>query len=104
MKVANEKMKTSIVIEKNIMKKLKKIAIDKEITQNKLINEYIIKGIKDENKNKPSMKIPEHLIRNKDTYNPDPDELMEMAGIIKIDKPFDTLKAIKEVRSDKEWL
>jgi len=37
--------KTTVNIEKNTLKSLKKIAIDKEITQNQLINEYIEAGI-----------------------------------------------------------
>ena len=42
----NENMKkTTVVIEKNNLKALKKIAIDKELTQNQLINEFIIDGI-----------------------------------------------------------
>jgi len=37
--------KTTINIEKNTLKELKKIAIDKDLTQNQLINEFIVEGI-----------------------------------------------------------
>ena len=37
--------KTSIAIKKNTLKTLKKIAIDKDITQNQLITEFIEAGI-----------------------------------------------------------
>jgi hypothetical protein len=42
--------------------------------------------------------IPDHLITNKDTYDPDPERRMSFAGIIKTDKPFDTKKALDEIR------
>lgn len=38
-------MRTTVVMDKTLMKSLKKIAIDKEITQNQLINDYIKAGI-----------------------------------------------------------
>jgi len=42
----NENMqKTTIVIKKDTLKTLKKIAIDKDLTQNQLINEFIESGI-----------------------------------------------------------
>ena len=99
MKQVNDKMKTTITIDRDIFKALKKMAIDKEVSQNKLMNEYLIAGLKNEDKNKS--KIPEHLIANKDTYNPDPERRMKMAGIIKTDEPFDVAKALEEIRTRK---
>jgi len=43
-------IRTTVTMNKNRMKALKKIAIDKELTQNQLINDYIEAGIsKDKN-------------------------------------------------------
>ena len=39
------KMRTSLIIKKDTLKSLKKIAIDKDLTQNELMNEYIEAGI-----------------------------------------------------------
>jgi predicted DNA-binding ribbon-helix-helix protein len=39
------KIRTTVVVEKDTMKSLKKIAIDRELTQNQLINEFIEYGI-----------------------------------------------------------
>jgi len=38
-------IKTTVKVKKETMKELKKKAIDKEMTQNDLINQYIIKGL-----------------------------------------------------------
>jgi hypothetical protein len=37
--------KTTVIVEKNTLKSLKKIAIDKDLTQNELMNKYIKAGI-----------------------------------------------------------
>jgi len=96
MKRVNEKMKTTITLDKNIFKSLKKIAIDREISQNQLMNDYIVEGLKNETKKKS--KIPEHLILNKDTYNPDPERRRASAGIGTTDKPFSAVKIIRKMR------
>jgi len=44
--------KTTIVIEKDLLKELKKLAIDEEVTQNQLINEFIVAGIVNKEKTK----------------------------------------------------
>jgi len=96
----NDKMKTTITLDKNIFKSLKKVAIDKEISQNQLMNDYIVEGLKNEEKGKSKFpkQIPEHLILNKDTYNPDPERHMKMAGIAKYGKPFSAVKLVREMR------
>ena len=94
----NDKMKTTITLDKNIFKSLKKIAIDREISQNQLMNDYIVKGLKNEEKTKS--KIPEHLILNKDTYNPDPERRRKFAGTIKYGKPFSAVELIREMREE----
>ena len=99
MKQVKDKMKTTITINKDIFKALKKMAIDKEISQNKLMNDYLIAGLKNEEEKKS--KIPDHLIANKDTYNPDPERRKKFIGIIKTDEPFDVAKALEEIRTRK---
>ena len=78
-----------------LLKKISEMADDEKITEDEAIKKILERGIKNETKNK----IPEHLIANKDTYNPDPKLTRELIGIIKTDKPFDTAKAISEVRN-----
>ncbi|MBF4468241.1 MAG: hypothetical protein ISP01_02435 [Methanobrevibacter arboriphilus] len=82
-------------INPNLLKKISKIAKNEKISEEEAINEIIKKGINAKTKNK----IPEHLILNKNTYNPDPEKSRKMIGIIKTDKPFDTAKAIREIRN-----
>ncbi|MCL2116302.1 MAG: hypothetical protein FWH29_08785 [Methanobrevibacter sp.] len=41
-------IKTTIKIEDSLLKRVKKIAIDKNETQNNLMNEYIRKGVNNE--------------------------------------------------------
>jgi len=80
-----------IEIDTELLKRINKIS-EKENTS---INNVIKQGIeKIENENK----ILDHLIANKDTYNPDPERIMSMAGIIKTDKPVDVAKEISESR------
>ena len=82
-------------IKPDLLKKISKIAKNEKISEEKAINEIIEEGIKSKTKNK----IPEHLIANKDTYDPSHESGRSMIGIIKTDEPFDTAKAIMEVRS-----
>ena len=94
----NDKMKTTITLDRNIFKSLKKIAIDKDISQNQLMNDYIVEGMKNEAIKEG--KIPDYLIANKDTYNPNPEEHLKMAGIAKYGKPFNAVKMINEMREE----
>lgn len=82
-------------IKPNLLKKISKIAKNEKITEEEAINEILEKGIKVKSKNK----IPDHLILNKDNYNPDSKKSRKMIGIIKTDKTFDTAKAIREIRN-----
>ena len=83
-----------IEIDQEIFKIIKKMAKNKNTTEDELINSILKKEFFDSQN-----KIPEHLIANKDTYNPNHEKIMKSAGIIETKKPFDTAKAIKEVRS-----
>ena len=84
-------------IKPNLLKTISKIAKNENIMEKKALNEIIEKGIKTKTKNK----VPDHLIANKDTYNPNPERRMKFAGIFKTEAPFDVDKAIKEIRTRK---
>jgi len=88
-----EVVKTSIEIPRDVLAKVKSIATKKGTTQNKIMNDLIAKGIE-----KSESKIPEHLITNKDTYNPNPERVMKMAGVIKGCKPFNAVELVREMR------
>ena len=87
-------MSIAIKIETEIFNKISEIAKDENTTENKIINQILKKEIK----NRTEPKIPEHLIMNKDTYKPDSEISDELIGVIETDEPFDTLKAIREIR------
>ncbi|MDR3291885.1 MAG: hypothetical protein LBT10_07030 [Methanobrevibacter sp.] len=40
-----------------------------------------------------------HLIANKNIYNPDPESLMKMVGIIKSKELYYVIKAVKDIHS-----
>ncbi|MBZ9570594.1 hypothetical protein KQY27_03415 [Methanobrevibacter sp. TMH8] len=82
-------------IKPEILKKISQIAKDENITEEEAIIEILEKGIESMSK----IKIPEHLIANKDTYNPDHERIMSYSGIIETDEPVDVTKAIREVRN-----
>jgi len=81
-----------IEIDPKLFKTISKIAKKENTT----INDVIKQGI--EKIEKETIKIPDHLIMNKDTYNPDPERMKRMIGIIKTDKPVDVAKEISESR------
>jgi hypothetical protein len=82
-------------IRDDLLKKISEIAKDENISEDEALNEILKIGLKARMRNK----IPEHLILNKDTYNPGHERRMSMSGIIETDEPFDTAKAIREVRN-----
>jgi len=79
------------MLEPQIMKTIKQIAINKGTTQTKVINDYLKEAIEREpDKNKIHLKV---LVEN------DPDKNMdELKGIIKTSKPVSAVKLINEVR------
>jgi hypothetical protein len=83
-----------IDIDLEIFKTISKIAKKENTTETQIINQMIKKGLE----NSKTPEIPEHLIMNKDTYNPDSKRTKELIGIIKTKEPFDTAKAIREIR------
>lgn len=78
-----------------LLKKINKIAKKEKITEKEAIIQILEKGLEFKSKNK----IPDHLIANKDTYNPDHERLMSFSGIIETDEPVDVEKVIREVRT-----
>ncbi|MDR2623504.1 MAG: DUF6364 family protein [Methanobrevibacter sp.] len=89
------RLRTSLNIDKDIIKSIKIIAINRNSTQTEIINEYLKKGLEaEEDKNK----IPEYLIANKENYNPDKERKKKMAGIIKVKKSFDAVELINSSR------
>jgi len=86
-----------IEIESDLLNKISRIAKDKNTTKNKIINDILKKEVE-----KPKSKIPDYLIANKDTYDPDYKDNGELAGIIDYCEPFDAVKLIRDVREGKE--
>ncbi|MDR2624562.1 MAG: hypothetical protein LBC39_08405 [Methanobrevibacter sp.] len=82
-----------IKINVELLKAIEKRAKNENTTEDKIFNEVIEKGLE-----KKEPEIPEHLILNKDTYNPDHKRLMSMAGIAKYGKPFSAVKLVREMR------
>jgi len=80
----------------NLLKKISEFAKDEKITEDEAMNLLLERGIK----NKTTNKIPEHLIANKDTYNPKPTkkELNSIVGIMEAPKGFDVVEAVNNAR------
>ena len=55
-----------------------------------------IKGNKLKN---PNQKIPEHIITNKDLYDPYRKRRMKSTGMIKGCKPFNAVELVRKIRS-----
>lgn len=87
-------VETKIKIDDKLLKSINNIAKRKNTTEDEVFNEVIEKGLES-----AEVKIPEYLIGNKDTYNPDPKRFLESGGIIKGCKPFNAVKLVREVRS-----
>ena len=83
----------NIEIEPDLLNKISRIAKDKNTTENKIINDILKRGVET-----TENKIPDYLIGNKDTYNPDPERRRKMAGIVKNCKPFNAVKLVREMR------
>lgn len=83
-------------INPDLLKKISEIAKDKKISEDKALNETLEKEIGVKMKNK----IFEHLIVNKDTYNPNPtkEELNSIVGIIEAQEEFDVVEVVNDIR------
>lgn len=90
------KVKTTLSLDSDIIKTIKLVALNKGTTQTKIINEYLKQGLLNEPEINKENKIPDYLIANKKTYNPNYNE--NNAGIIKNVKPFNAVNLIRDVR------
>ena len=108
-----ELKRTTIQIPKDILIKIKSMAVKEGKTQNNIINELITKGIENKEKIKTQNRVNETAIErierltrgkakiaNKDTYNPD--ESNSIKGIIETpEKDFDIVKAVHDASCGK---
>ena len=86
----------SIIVDNpNLLKSITEIAKRENKPEAKVLEDIIKKGLKD-----TEPEIPEHLILNKDTYNPNPEKHAKMAGFIKNVEPFDAVKLVREMREE----
>lgn len=92
---SENKVRTTLNLDRDVVKGIKVVALNKNTTQTEIVNEYLKKGLESE---KSKDKIPNYLIANKDTYNPDPGEVEKMAGMFTTKRPFDAVKLVRQVR------
>jgi len=85
-------VETKIKIEDKLLKAIEKRAKKENITKNEVINNII------ENEVGTTRGIPNYLLANRDTYNPDPERSKKMIGIIKTKEPIDAVKLVREIR------
>ncbi|MCL2687807.1 MAG: hypothetical protein FWE58_04660 [Methanobrevibacter sp.] len=79
--MSSQRVRTTLNIEKNLMKAIKLTAINEEKTQTEIINETLKKEFIDVQKPNNEVRQP----------------LSEMAGIFKAKKPFNSVKLIKKI-------
>ena len=90
-------VKTTLNLDKNIMKNIKLIAINKETTQTKVINELLEKAIeKEDNMFKRNPKI--RTMKKSRFKNDSKKSFEDLIGSIKTEKEVDAVKLINEVR------
>jgi len=97
-----EVVKTSIEIPREILAEIKSLATRKGTTQNKIMNELIVKGLKNDEKSK--RKIKAKLINDKlpkVNATKKYDSLKDMAGIVKLDHKTDSVKLKNSIYTDK---
>ncbi|MGL4669551.1 MAG: hypothetical protein ACRCVG_02985 [Methanobacteriaceae archaeon] len=88
------KVRTTLNLDKNIMKTIKIMALNRETTQTKVINDLLKKAIENEDKING---IPDYLIANKNKI-PDDEGLNELIGSIKVPKGFNPVESVNEIR------
>ncbi|MDR3063021.1 MAG: hypothetical protein LBU40_02645 [Methanobrevibacter sp.] len=87
-------VRTTLNLDKNIMRTIKIMAMNKETTQTKVITELLEKAIEKETL---KSKIPKYLIANKNK-NMDREEFKKTIGMMKAPKGFNPVEAVKETR------
>jgi len=92
-------VKTTLNLDKNIMKNIKLIAINKETTQTKVINDLLEKAI--EKEDKIFKKNPKIKMMKKSRFKKDSSKSFdELIGSIETEKEIDAVELINEVRSE----
>jgi len=88
------KNRTTLFIDSQIMDTIKQIAINKDTTQTKVINDYLKQGIeKEPQKNKTNIRF---------IIKPDPSKnIDDIISSIEAPKGFDPVEAVKEIRTRK---
>jgi len=92
-------IKTTLNLNKDIMKTIKLIALNKETTQTKVINELLEKAIEKEDpifKKNPKIKIMKKSRFKKDSNK----SFEDLIGSIETKKEVDAVELINEVRSE----
>jgi len=81
-----QKIKTTMNIEIDVFEKLKSMAKDKGITQTKMMNKLLKKGLLLEEQEKKQEKTKG-------------DNFLKLAGIVTAEKPFSTTEEVKKFRN-----
>lgn len=80
------KVRTTLNLDKDIIKNIKLVALNKDKTQTEVITEYLKRG----------------LMNEKD-INKENKSLNEIAGIFKGQKPFDSVKEVRKLRNKESF-
>ncbi|KZX17619.1 DUF6364 family protein [Methanobrevibacter filiformis] len=76
------KVKTTLNLDNNLVKAIKIVALNKGTTQTKIITEYLKQGLKNE---------PDTNKKNK--------SLKDLVGIIEVDEPFNSVEEVRKLRN-----
>ena len=82
---SKNRLRTTLNIDKDVIKSIKVIALNRDTTQTEIINDYLKKGLESE---EGLNKIPSYLIANKKTYKPDKTRKKELAGLLRLKLPL----------------
>jgi hypothetical protein len=82
-----QKIRTTVILDKSIIKQIKRVALEKETTQTEIINDYLQKGLNNENTEKKG--------NSEDKYN-----FEDMIGMISEDTNAMELKRKGQGRGD----
>jgi len=93
----------TIEIDPKLLKTIHRMAMEKETTEEKIINDFVLKGIEKNETTEEKIKrlrVNDQLLR----VNPNPIDknkhMGDLIGVLK-NEPFDTIEAIKEARERK---
>ena len=89
-------VKTTLNLKKNIIKNIKIIALNKETTQTKVINDLLEKAI--EKEDAIYLKNPKIKLMNKSRFKNPKKSFDDLIGSIETEKEVDAVELINEVR------